>query len=111
MDKLTEILDKGGAIDIVYLDLAKAFDTVPHQRLLIKLRSYGIAGKLLEWITNFLTGRRQRVGVAAEFSAWREVLSGVLPQGSALGPIGPTVHLLHKLHARDRLVIPVYVCR
>jgi len=86
IDLWTEILDQGGAIDSVYLDFAKAFDTVPHERLLVKLASYGISGQVLHWIRHFLTGRRQRVAVAGAFSTWIEVLSGV-PQGSVLGPI------------------------
>ena len=86
IDLWTEILDQGGAIDSVYLDFAKAFDTVPHERLLVKLASYGIGGQVLKWIRHFLTGRRQRVAVAGTFSTWVDVLSGV-PQGSVLGPI------------------------
>ena len=71
VDRWTEILDQGGAIDTVYLDFAKAFDTVPHQRLLAKLlEGYGVKGKLLDWIRHFLTERRQRVGVAGSFSGW-----------------------------------------
>ena len=85
IDLWTEILDQGGAIDSVYLDFAKAFDSVPHERLLVKLASYGIGGHVLQWIRQFLTGRRQRVAVAGDFSTWIEVLSGV-PQGSVLGP-------------------------
>jgi Reverse transcriptase (RNA-dependent DNA polymerase) len=59
LDKWTEILDDRGVVDAIYLDLAKAFDTVPHQRLLSKLSGCGVGGKILEWIKHFFTGRRQ----------------------------------------------------
>ena len=61
-------------------------DTVPHQRYLRKLKAYGVIGKLLEWIRDFLSGRRQRVMVNGKLSSWTDILSGI-PQGSVLGPI------------------------
>ena len=78
--------DHGLQTDIVYLDFAKAFDTVPHQRLLIKLRNCGIRGKALNWIRSFLSNRRQRVVLRNGTSDWKNVHSGVL-QGSILGPL------------------------
>ena len=73
-------------MDVVYLDFQKAFDKVPHQRLLLKLKAHGIGNDLINWIEEWLTHRRQRVIVAGEISNWKSVLSGV-PQGSVLGPI------------------------
>ena len=57
----TSALDDNYQLDTIYFDFAKAFDTVPHQRLLTKLQSYGIAGNLLDWIESFLYNRQQRV--------------------------------------------------
>ena len=59
LDNWTESLDSGKPVDAVYLDFAKAFDSVPHQRLLTKVKSYGIKGRVGAWIADFLTNRRQ----------------------------------------------------
>jgi len=86
MDEWTDFLDSGGQIDVIYTDFAKAFDKVPHQRLLAKLKSYGLAHELLKWIHDFLCNRKQCVIVNGLLSDWFAVLSGI-PQGSILGPI------------------------
>jgi hypothetical protein len=86
METWCDIMDKGGTTDVIYMDFAKAFDTVPHKRLLGKLQSYGINNQILPWTEAFLSGRKQRVRIGGEFSGWKTVTSGI-PQGSVLGPL------------------------
>ena len=73
-------------IDNIYIDFQKAFDTVSHQKLLIKLEAYGIRYELLQWISDFLIDRTQCVSVGNSTSTSINVPSGV-PQGSVLGPL------------------------
>ena len=72
-----QCLDKNIQSDIIYLDFAKAFDSVDHQMLLRKLKSYGITGRLLDWFRDYLSGRTQRVVVDGVPSSWVPVTSGV----------------------------------
>ena len=79
-------LERYHSIHCIFLDLAKAFDSVPHSRLLLKLECLGIRGNLLSWLEYFLTRHFQQVVIDGAFSDWLPVLSRV-PQGSVLGPL------------------------
>jgi len=86
MDVILDMVDEGLPVDMLFFDFSKAFDTVPHHRLLVKLETYGITGGTLEIIKDFLTDRWMRVGVGDHFSEFTRIVSGV-PQGSILGPL------------------------
>ena len=58
LDKCIEVIVNGGVVDSVYLDFAKAFDSVPHKRLMMNIESYGIQGDIRKWIEAFLSGRQ-----------------------------------------------------
>ena len=86
VDTIVDLLEEGHPVDVFYFDFCKAFDSVPHYRLLTKLENYGITGPTLKIIENFLKDRTMRTVVRGNFSSLKKVLSGV-PQGSVLGPL------------------------
>ena len=81
-----ETLNQSFQSDVIYLDFAKAFDSVPHNELLLKLRSVGVTGNLWYWFQNYLSGRQLCVSLGCSRSRMLPVDSGV-PQGSILGPL------------------------
>lgn len=113
VEELSRSLDNNHQTDVMILDFSKAFDKVAHQRLLSKLKYYGIRDVTLSWISTWLTTRTQRVVVDGEASTSVHVTSGV-PQGTVLGPlmfllfindIGDEVDSTIKLFADDCLLM------
>ena len=84
LEKWTEMLDNGRSVDVAYFDYSKAFNKVSHRPLIIKLKAYGINGRLLAWLEAYLQDRKQRVVVGNAKSSWLEVVSGTT-QGTVLG--------------------------
>ena len=83
---VTDYVDQGYPVDIIFLDFQKAFDKVPHGRLLLKVKDMDIESLVANWIESWLKDRKQRVVINGKCSGWSEVSSGV-PLGLVLGPI------------------------
>ena len=86
INEWTKIVDGKCSVDVMYIDLAKAFDKVSHIKLIFKLKLLGIGGDLLAWIGSFLCNRTQRVRIGSKLSSPCRVTSGI-PQGTVLGPL------------------------
>ena len=84
--EFTSSLNNRTQTDVIIMDFSKAFDTVPHDRLLLECAKYSVTGKISNWLYAFLKNRKQWVVVGGDYSKWVEVESGV-PQGTVLGPL------------------------
>ena len=86
IETVTDYVDQGYPVDVIFLDFQKVFDKVPHGRLLLKVKAMGIVSLVENGIESWLSDRKQRVVIKGKCSGWLEVSSGV-PQGSVLGSI------------------------
>ena len=86
VNDFAKILNNSQQVDTILLDSSKAFDKVNHRKLLMKMEHYGIRGKLLDWMKDFLSDRTQQVIINGGCSSKAKVISGV-PQGAVLGPL------------------------
>lgn len=86
LNQIYSCVDRGNKVDIVYIDFKKAFDTVPIELLIQKVKHIGIDGKILKFLINFLNNRKFKVRIEQDFSEEYPIHSGV-PQGSVLGPL------------------------
>ena len=98
-------MDKYENVDVIYLDFKKAFDSVPHKRLIGVLRQYRVTRRTLNWITDFLSERHQRVVINDSRSSWQPVKSGI-PQGSVLGPV---LFLIYINTIPDKIASKIYL--
>ena len=103
MEHWTKSLDDGNDVDIVCLNFCKAFYCVPQQRILFKLKAYGISGKVLNWIMDFLSNSRRGVNVNGLCSDRSSNISSVA-QGSVLGPL-----LFNKIYLKLSKVIMLFL--
>jgi len=83
LGKLTDRLESGGQIDVIYTDLEKEFDKVPHKLLIHTLNSYNLDPQVIAWIISFLSNRKQRIQLNNSFYEWKQV---IISLGSILGP-------------------------
>ena len=87
LNKWTKHLDNNHeGVDVIYTDFEKTFDTVPHKRLLFKLKKYGIRNTVINWIQSYLNSRKHRVRIYRKYCEWNKVTCGIL-QGNVLGPV------------------------